>query len=162
MNVLTHFLARRRTLPDWISKFYRKACVAIACLIAATCTDLPAGEQIPNRQAQQAILVGGTTDNYPYSYLDENGKLAGFAVEVFDTVARQMDIKYTRVPGLASETSSRFLAGQLTVHPFFTRSESRAVNAEYSLSFVSLQMSVFRRRGDNRITNYTDLVQKKS
>lgn len=160
MNVLTNFFARPGTLPSWIPKFCQNACVSCACLLAVTFTALAAAEQVPTKQADQAILVGGTTDNYPYSYLDENGKLTGFAVEVFDAVARQMDIKYTRVLGAASDVSSRFLAGQLTVHPLSTRSESRAFNAEYSLSFVSLQMAVFRRRGDHRVTNFTELVQK--
>ena len=159
MNVLTQFFTRPRALPVQIFKFCQNACAGFACLLAVACGHLIAAEQVPAKQPDQPILVGGTTDNYPYSYLDEGGKLTGFAVEVFDAVARQMDIKYSRVLGSASEVSSRFLSGQLTVHPFYTRSESRVVNTEYSLSFVSLQMAVFRRRGDHRISNFTNLGQ---
>ena len=106
-----------------------------------------------------ALLVGGTTDNYPSAYLDENQQLTGFAVEVFDAVARQMHIRYPRVLGPGSEIADRFLAGNLTVHPFFTKAQSRVINAEYSVPFVSLQMTLFTRRGDARITWLAELTQ---
>ena len=53
-------------------------------------------------------MVGGTTDNCPYSYPDENQQLTGFAVEVFDAVARQMHIRSQRVLGPGSEIADRF------------------------------------------------------
>jgi signal transduction histidine kinase/CheY-like chemotaxis protein/ABC-type amino acid transport substrate-binding protein len=135
---------------------------AFACSLAGVLAGLPAAEAPPPLQISAnppALLVGGTTDNYPYSYLDENQQLTGFAVEVFDAVARQMHIRYQRVLGPGSEIADRFLAGNLTVHPFFTKAQSRVINAEYSVPFVSLQMTLFTRRGDARITSLAELTR---
>jgi signal transduction histidine kinase/CheY-like chemotaxis protein/ABC-type amino acid transport substrate-binding protein len=136
------------------------AFTAFACSLAGVLAGLTAAESPPPPQISaipQALLVGSTTDNYPYSYLDENQQLTGFAVEVFDAVARQMHIRYQRVLGPGSEIADRFLAGNLTVHPFFTKGRSREINAEYSVPFVSLQMTLFTRRGDARITSLAEL-----
>jgi two-component system cell cycle sensor histidine kinase/response regulator CckA len=104
------------------------------------------------------VLVGGTTDNYPYSFLDDRKQLSGFAVDVFDASARQMNLQYTRVLAPASEVATRFLAGEITVHPFFSRSQNGTFGAyEFSVPFVSLQMTVFKRRGDTRILTVEDL-----
>lgn len=121
----------------------------------ALSTCLPAAE--PVAPAPAPILVGGTTDNYPYSFLDENKQLVGFAVEVFDAAARQMNVKYTRVTGPANEMADRFMAGELTVHPFFSRSQARTIAADYTVPFVTLQMTLFVRRGDTRLQSFEDL-----
>ncbi len=116
---------------------------------------LPAVES----SAPPPILVAGTTDNYPYSFLDGNQQLTGFAVDVFEAAARQMQVKYTRVTGPAAEMADRFIAGELTVHPFFTKSTVRAIGVEYSVPYVVLQMTVFTRKGETRIKSLDDLAR---
>ena len=150
-------------MPVRIFSILRLARAAFACSLGGVFAGLDAAEAPPPPQASanpQALTVGGTTDNYPYSYLDENQQLTGFAVEVFDAVAREMHIRYQRVLGPGSEIADRFLGGNLTVHPFFTKGQSRVINAEYSVPFVSLQMTLFTRRGDTRITSFADLTRK--
>jgi len=137
---------------------YACALFPLLALTAVIAAEPSASAPAPSPRSM--ILVGGTTDNYPYSFLDDKNQLTGFAVEVFDAVARQMAIPHTRVLGTAPEMSDRFVAGELTVHPFFTQSHSRTLNAEYSVPFVSLHMALFTRRGDRRITTADELTKK--
>lgn len=139
--------------------FFRHAALARSHILffAAISASLGA-EIIPSDNPTPPILVGGTNDNYPYSFIDDHNQLAGFAVDVFDAVARQMNLSHTRVVGNATETAERFFAGSITVHPFFSKSQSRPLNVEYSVPFVTLQMAVFVRRDETRIKSTTDLT----
>jgi len=127
--------------------------IALACLPAHS-----AEFARPATSTTDPILVATTHDNYPYSYLDDRNQITGFAVEVFDAIARQMNIRFTRVPGTAIQLGDLFVQGEITVHPFFTKSASRVVPAEYSVPYITLQMTLFTRRGDSRFTSFADLT----
>jgi two-component system cell cycle sensor histidine kinase/response regulator CckA len=126
--------------------------VLLASVSATSAAETPTGPTLT-----ATVLVGGTTDNYPYSFLDDNDQLSGFAVEIFDAVARQMGLRYRRELGTAQEISARFSAGTIDIHPFFSRSPSVAPNAEYSVPFASLQLALFTRSDDHRVTRLADL-----
>lgn len=112
----------------------------------------------PPASLPAVILIGTTNDNYPYSFLDEStGQVTGFAVEIFDAVARQMNLKYTRVTGPAMEIADRFIRGELTIQPFFSRGQNRDINAEFSVPYVTLHMTLFTRKGETRIKSLDDL-----
>ena len=47
------------------------------------------------RPPGRPLVVSAATDNYPYSYQDASGRLAGFAVDVFDAVAPLVSVTLT-------------------------------------------------------------------
>lgn len=150
----------------------RAACAVFACLLTAVVglgavipppaesTSAPVIQNPDTKPTKAPIQVATSNDNYPYSFVDDQGHLAGFAVDVFDTVARRMGLHYTRVIGPSIEVGNRFVAGELTVQPYFTRTLSRQVDADYSVPYVTLQMTLFVRHGDTRITAFNDLIRK--
>lgn len=104
-----------------------------------------------------AITVTGTTDNYPYSYLDENGRLAGFSTELFEATARVMNLKYTRVNGSAMEMSRQFQKGEISVHTFYSQTPERRKTADFGVPYLTLHGAVFVRTGDRRYRTWADL-----
>ena len=66
------------------------------------------------------MLVGAATDHYPYSYLDANNTLTGFAVDLFDEVARVGGLNIRRITGTSADLNRRFFAGEFPVAQVYT------------------------------------------
>src|SRR5258707_1003354 len=43
------------------------------------------------------LVVGATTDSYPYGYIGTDGKWTGFGGDLLDAVARVMNLRISRV-----------------------------------------------------------------
>src|SRR5882724_11995115 len=61
---------------------------------------------------REPLVVGATSDSFPYSFVDEQGQLRGFCVELLDAVARVMNLRIRRVPEQSKLLHERFLAGE--------------------------------------------------
>ena len=66
------------------------------------------------------LVVGAATDHYPYSYLDANGELTGFAVDLLDEVARVGGFRIRRVMGPSTELNRRFFVREFPVAQVYT------------------------------------------
>jgi ABC-type amino acid transport substrate-binding protein len=82
-----------------------------------------------------AILVGGTTDSYLDSVLDEKNHLTGFAVEVVDAVARKANLANEHLLGTGAEMADGFLTEGIRVHRHFTKCQSRVIKSMASIPF---------------------------
>jgi two-component system, cell cycle sensor histidine kinase and response regulator CckA len=108
---------------------------------------------------RQPLIVGSVSDIYPYSYVDTDGHLVGFASEVLDAVARAVNLQVERVSGPASQIRERFLNGEFDILEYHAVSPQRLPYAEFSLPFLSIQGCVFVRK-DGPVHNLRDLDGK--
>lgn len=59
------------------------------------------------------IVVGGSTDNPPYEFLDENNEPAGYNIDLTKAVAADMKVEVEIVLGELAELEKEFLAGNI-------------------------------------------------
>jgi signal transduction histidine kinase/ABC-type amino acid transport substrate-binding protein/ActR/RegA family two-component response regulator len=116
----------------------------------------PAGAPAPR------LTVSAATDNFPYSYTDASGALTGFAVDVFDAVAKRMDLKFDRVSMLAMEDLRRFSAGEFDVGQWHPHIPGREADAEYSAPILVVQGAVFVRKGDYRFASFDEVRARRA
>jgi signal transduction histidine kinase/ABC-type amino acid transport substrate-binding protein/ActR/RegA family two-component response regulator len=96
---------------------------------------------------RQPLSVGAFTDAYPYSYLDADGRLAGFSVDVLDAVARAVNLQITRVLGPAVQIRQRFQNGEFEMLQYHGITLAPVPFAEFSVPYLSLQGCIFVRSG---------------
>ena len=92
-------------------------------LVALLAVAAPAATAAPP-PADAPLLVGAATDHYPYSYLDANHTLTGFAVDLLDEVARVGGLNIRRITGTSADLNRRFFAGEFPVAQVYTYSPS--------------------------------------
>ena len=102
--------------------------------------------------------MGAATDHYPYSYLDANNKLTGFAVDLFDEVARVGGLNIRRITGTSADLNRRFFAGEFPVAQLYAYSRGREGPTLFSAPYLTLKGALFVRRGGLRIGSLADLA----
>jgi len=107
------------------------------------------------------LIVGATTDSYPYGYLDEKGAMQGFSVEVTDAVARVMNLSIQRVAAPGRALQQRFQAGEFDLLQLYSETPERGNYAEFSLPFLTLKGAIFIQRKDSPIKKLEDLNGRK-
>jgi two-component system cell cycle sensor histidine kinase/response regulator CckA len=106
---------------------------------------------------RQPISVGMFTDAYPYSYLDPEGKPAGFAVDVMDAVAKAVNLRFERAMGPANQIRGRFQDGDFAMLQYHAVTPGRRDSSEFSTPFLVLQGCVYVRAGSG-IESLKDLA----
>lgn len=77
------------------------------------------------------IVVGGSTDNPPYEFLDENNEPAGYNVDLTKAVAAEMKIEVDIVLGDLAEIEREFYAGNIDLLQGITKADSVADDAPF-------------------------------
>ncbi len=105
------------------------------------------------------VVVGATSDNYPFSFADSSGKLDGFVVDLLDAVARSANLRIRRVvmPGRTLQT--HFANGEYDCLQVYSETEERETFAEFSVPYFTLQGCIFVRQ-DGPIRSYEDFEGK--
>jgi two-component system cell cycle sensor histidine kinase/response regulator CckA len=108
---------------------------------------------------RQPLVVGSVSDIYPYSFVDRDGHLKGFATEILDAVARAVNLQVQRVNGPAAQMRERFVNGEFDILQYHAVSTKALPYADFSLPFLSIQGCVFVRK-DGPIHELKDLDGK--
>lgn len=108
------------------------------------------------------LIVSAANDNYPYTFANESGALTGFAVDVFDAVAKRMDVRFTRVSLPGMEDLRRFGDGEFDVGLWHPHIPGRDSKAEYSVPILAVQGAVFVRKGDHRFATLGDIRDQRA
>ena len=128
--------------------------LAVAVLLA-----LPAAVHPAPAPPSEPLLVGAATDHYPYSYLDENNRITGFAVDLFDEVARVGGLNIKRVLGSSTDLNRRFFAGEFPVAQVYTYVPGGQGETMFSAPYLTLKGALFVRRDRSRpIASLADLA----
>lgn len=123
-----------------------------------------AAENLLNRVKERGTLLVGLEGTYPpFSFQDENGKLAGFEVDFAEQLAQHLGVKASLKPTkwdgmLASLDSKRVdvVINQVTI------SDERKKKYDFSTPYtVSGIQALVRKDKDGSITKPEDLVGKK-
>jgi two-component system cell cycle sensor histidine kinase/response regulator CckA len=137
-----------------IRRFGRLKATLLFLGLVAGMPAAPPGEAPAHRKPlsqRQPLYVGVFSDAYPYSYVDSEGNLAGFAVDVLDAVAKAVNLQIARIPGPADQIRARFERGEFDMLQYHGVAPGRPSYAEFSTPFLSLQGCVYvRADGDIR------------
>ncbi len=116
----------------------------------------------PAGPPERPLEVSAATDHYPYSFEEEPGRITGFAVDLFDAVARRMALTLHRTGLPALDELRRFDGGEFDVAEFRHRRPGRDLNIEYTAPVLVLQGAIFVRTGDRRFATMEDLRTKQA
>jgi two-component system cell cycle sensor histidine kinase/response regulator CckA len=129
----------------------------VAAPLARTQVSPESSLQMTPLSQRQPLTVGAFSDAFPYSYLDSDGHLAGFSVDVLDAVARAVNLRIERVVGPAVQIRERFKNGEFELLQYHGMSGgTQPAYAEFSVPFLSLQGCIYVRSG-GRIHQLNDL-----
>jgi cystine transport system substrate-binding protein len=132
-------------------------------LAAAFGTQAQAGEQLQQIKDHGVIKVGLEGTYPPFSYVDEQGKLTGFEVELSQALAKELgvkaDIQPTKWDGILAALESKRLdvvINQVTI------SEERKKKYDFSVPYTVSGIQALTRKADaGTITKADDLAGKK-
>lgn len=124
-------------------------------LIALLAVAVPAATAAPAPDGP--LLVGAATDHYPYSYLDADNRLTGFAVNLLDEVARVGGLQIRRITGPSADLNRRFFAGEFPVAQVYAYSPGRQGRTRFSAPYLTLKGALFVRRSGPPIESVADL-----
>jgi len=142
------------------------AALLIVAAGLATCFAQASGPSQPARNfrpitEREPLVVGATTDSYPYCYAGPDGKLKGFHVDLLDAVARTMNLQIVRTAMPGRELQQRFLKGDFDILQQFSQTRERENHAEFSVPFLTLQGSIFTQKKGGPIRKLEDFNGRK-
>lgn len=101
------------------------------------------------------ILMAAQAKAYPSSYLDKDGVLKGFAVEISDAVARTMGLTLERrIVDLPFEALEK---GQVEMAQFLAETSFRRGKVDFSVPILRFETVIVVRNQENRIRTLKDL-----
>jgi signal transduction histidine kinase/CheY-like chemotaxis protein len=106
---------------------------------------------------RQPLVVASTSDNFPYGYLDEQGRWQGFAVDVLNATARVTHLRIQRVVGPGHVIYDRFRAGEFDLLQAYSETPDRHAFADFSVPILTLQGALFVRKTGSAIHSVQDL-----
>lgn len=154
-------------MPLALTQFARRAvartrlAVRLSFLAAALCAEAFAQSGPPSRigkplAEREPIIVGATSDSFPYGYVNARGEWTGFAVDLFDAVARVMNIRIRREVDTGMGLHARFRAGEFDVLQTYSQTPERDAFTDFSVPYLTLQGCIFVRKGDTSIRRVED------
>jgi two-component system cell cycle sensor histidine kinase/response regulator CckA len=148
--------------------------VLLSCLLIAAGLSTPAGAQsVPPSgvrtesdfsqplSRRQPLVVGVTSDSYPHGFINDRGEWVGFSTDLFDALARVINIEFRRVSAPGKELFARFKAGEFDVLQAYSQTTEREAYTDFSFPYLTLQGAVFVRNRDNPIKTLTDFNGRK-
>jgi PAS domain S-box-containing protein len=109
----------------------------------------------------RAIGIAVEPDYPPYSYIDANGKPAGFSVELFKAVARVMNIELGIETGLWSVIKADLAEGRIDALPLVGRTPEREADYDFTIPYLSLYGGIVVRSDNGEIGSFADLAEKR-
>ncbi len=134
-----HWLLKR------LSGLGRVVCLAISLLTGLAAADL------------RPIRVGVLTDNFPFSYREEDGSIQGFAYELVAEIEQNMALKFERVVGPTNEINPAFVDGRLDLLQSYVQFPERDGQADFSVPYLTMTGAIFVREGERPIKQLEDL-----
>ena len=105
---------------------------------------------------RQPLVVGATTDSFPYGFLDKDGQWKGFCVDLLDATARAMSLQIKRVEAPSKVLQQRFRAGEFDLLQDYSDAPDRVTHADFTVPFLTLQGVVFVRKTGSPIRKLED------
>ncbi len=107
--------------------------------------------------AEPSPRVGVLNDNYPFSFRQPNGELAGFAYDIVREVEQVMALKLDRVVGTTGEINAAFTEGRLDMLQSFASTPERDDFAEFSFPYLTMTGAIIVRDNEHGVVTLADL-----
>jgi len=134
---------------------------ALLAPVGPLVADDEGGLERPTLSLRQPLIVGVTTDSFPYGYRDDDGQWTGFSVDLLDAVAAEMGLQLRRVAAPGKELQARFKAGEFDMMQALSQSPERDTYADFSVPYLTLQGTLFVQKRNSPITRLEDLNGRK-
>jgi polar amino acid transport system substrate-binding protein len=109
----------------------------------------------------QTFIVGGDRDYPPYEYVDKDGRLVGYNVDLTRAIADVMGMKVAFRFGSWSEMRNGLNDGNINILQGISWSEERAKMLDFSPPHTIVHHAVFARRGTPTVASLEELRGKK-
>ncbi|RXK53852.1 transporter substrate-binding domain-containing protein [Oleiharenicola lentus] len=139
------------------------ACLAgllLALTLRAEPVTAPAANLRP-LAARQPLIVGVTTDSYPYGFIDAQGRATGFSTDLLDAVARVMQLEIKRVAMPGRELHDRFREGEFDMLQIYSQTAERDSYSDFTVPFLTLRGAVFIQEKGSPIRRLEDFNGRK-
>lgn len=110
--------------------------------------------------ANQVIRVGGDDSYPPYEFIDQDGNIAGYNVDMTRAIAEVMGIDVEITLDSWSIMREKLENGEMDVLQGMVASEEREKEFSFSAPSVMVNYSFFARKGDPEPASYDDLKGK--
>jgi two-component system cell cycle sensor histidine kinase/response regulator CckA len=110
---------------------------------------------------RQPLVVGVTTDSFPYAYMGDDGQCTGYSVDLLNAVARVMNLRIIRVPAESRVLQQRFRAGEFDFLQALSQTAEREAYGDFSVPYLTLQGALFVRKSATPVQALEDLNGKK-
>jgi PAS domain S-box-containing protein len=111
----------------------------------------------PVRAEEAVIRVGLDNSGYPFSYIDENGRAAGFCVDLLDAIAKDRNMRFEYVSSPWAIALSQFKEGKVDLLANLTRTDEREKTADFSVPHAEMIAALFIRENAPRVHTREDL-----
>ena len=128
--------------------------LAVRCLLVLTPVGTLLAENAP------VIRVGGDDSYPPYEFIDKDGNIAGYNVDMTRAIAEVMGIDVDITLASWSEMRAALENGEMDVLQGMVASEEREKQFSFSAPSVIVNYSFFARKGEPEPKSYDDLKGK--
>lgn len=108
----------------------------------------------------QKITIASEPDYPPYCFVNAEGKAAGFSVDLFCEAAKVVDLDVEIKIGIWSKIKQDLAEGNIDALPLVGRTPERESTYDFSMKYLTLNMTVFVKKGTKDINNPQDLKNK--
>jgi signal transduction histidine kinase len=142
----------------------RQIPTAVGFLLLATlapegrCAEAPSPEGRPITP-ETVLVVGVSSETSLYSRY-EGGQAIGFAADILDAIAAEMQLKITRTPLALHEIPEALQSGRIDIVQLWAETPERREFADFSVPALLLKLVVVVRKDDPRIRTLDDLRGK--
>jgi signal transduction histidine kinase len=122
-----------------------------------------AAEQGPEAEAnrslaeRQPLVVGATTDSFPYGFIDRDGQRRGFCVDLLNATVRVMNLRIKRVEAPSRVLHQRFRAGEFDLLQDYSDAPDRVLATDFTVPFLTLDGVLFVQKTGSPIKTLADL-----
>jgi len=107
------------------------------------------------------LVVGVTSDSYPYGFIGPQGEVTGFSTDLFDAVARVLRLEIRRVSLPGRELHEDFREGQFDLLQAFSQTADRDSYADFSVPYLTLQGAIFVQKNQSPVRRLEDFNGRK-
>jgi signal transduction histidine kinase/ABC-type amino acid transport substrate-binding protein/CheY-like chemotaxis protein len=109
------------------------------------------------RDLSKPILIGAVANTFPYSFLDTDNQLKGFAVDLSDAVTAVMDFRTKRVILPTTGLENALRAGRIDFIQFWGETPARRLAFDFTVPILRFETVVVVRKDEQRILSLADL-----
>ena len=148
-------------MSDYFKSFDRKLCVGLLLSIFIGLSSV-ANARLINAKHTDTLIIEGTSDFPPFSYLDDNGNPSGFEVDLTKAILKKLKIsKYIIRLDRWGNVYNDLLSGSSDIVMGMAYTKSRASMFKYGGILADARTDVVYRRGSKPVKSVSNLAGKR-